>query len=924
MHPDVPIGAPRRRRRIVPEAIQISAMDCGPVALHTLLAGHGLPSDYARLRESCQTDLDGSSIDVLEEVAQSRGLDAEQVVIPHDHLVLESPASLPAIVVTRRPGGQTHFVVVWSHRWGFLQIMDPAVGRRWVRVSTFLHECYQHRQKVAANAWAEWARDDEFRRAIERRAVDLGLEESAATDLWVAASEAPGWQDLAALDACIRCAATLRAAGVLKGRDAVAEGLEKLLLRAREDPTAIPDRFWSVTSPTTPAVAANAEEEVWVRGIVLLRVGKVLDHSSRSDERNVTRKAEVLAKDAPGPSLLSSAASATTPPLHRIFETLRPSGWLDPLMILLLLVLSSATTLLEALLFRGLIEASPWIGNRPQRIAGLVALLSLLMLGLAIHGTILRRSMDLGGELEGRLRVSLLDKLARLSDRYFSSRLVSDLAERAHVLHRLRDFPPFLADLVGRSTRLVLTAMALSVLVPSMALPVIALALSLLLVPQLIRPLHQERDLSWRTHASALGRYQLDALRGLVPLRTHASEDLLAYQHESQLSAWRRTGFSLHRLVVGADALQFTLGYGGAAIILWTFLTRSPQDPRALLFAYWTLQLPRHGEGVAQALRRYPILRSTIQRAAEPLGAPEEFSAPSSASSQEPFPLITPATEMTRSTSGVRTHGVEVRFTSVTVRSGGRALLEEIDLYLPSGQHVAIVGSSGAGKSTLLGTLLGWHPIADGRLQIDGHLFAGARISELRRDTAWIAPEVRLWNRSLLENITHGSSQPESSLRQEQLRDSEVLPLLENLPEGSATFLGEGGGRVSGGEGQRLRIARGLGRPHVRLALLDEAFRGLDRTQSRRLLGRLRKTWSTATLLWVTHDIEATLEMPRVVVLERGRIVEDGTPQQLERIPGSRYATLLAADRQRFESGGSGQTWRRVYLADGALREEAP
>ena len=80
--------SPPRRRRLVPEVVQTSAMDCGPAVLKALLEGFGIPVRYDRLREACQTDVDGTSIDTLEEVAGRLGLDAEQVMIPADHLFL--------------------------------------------------------------------------------------------------------------------------------------------------------------------------------------------------------------------------------------------------------------------------------------------------------------------------------------------------------------------------------------------------------------------------------------------------------------------------------------------------------------------------------------------------------------------------------------------------------------------------------------------------------------------------------------------------------------------------------------------------------------------------------------------------------------------------------------------------------------------
>src|SRR5579864_5718450 len=107
-------------------------MDCGPAALKCLLEGMGIRAHYGRLREACQTDVDGTSIDTLEEVAVQLGLDAEQIMVPVDHLLLPEARALPALVVVRLPSGVTHFVVVWRRHGAFVQVMDPGSGRRWM------------------------------------------------------------------------------------------------------------------------------------------------------------------------------------------------------------------------------------------------------------------------------------------------------------------------------------------------------------------------------------------------------------------------------------------------------------------------------------------------------------------------------------------------------------------------------------------------------------------------------------------------------------------------------------------------------------------------------------------------------------------------------------------------------------------------
>ncbi len=143
--------------------------------------------------------------------------------------------------------------------------------------------------------------------------------------------------------------------------------------------------------------------------------------------------------------------------------------------------------------------------------------------------------------------------------------------------------------------------------------------------------------------------------------------------------------------------------------------------------------------------------------------------------------------------------------------------------------------------------------------------------------------------------------------------------MIERLPDGLDTPLGEGGGLVSGGEGQRVRLGRALLRPGVRLAILDEPFRGLDFEQRHKLLERSREAWRDATLLAISHDIAEALTFPRVLVLEAGRIVEDGDPRELARNPQSRFHAMLAAESAIRDEFWNGVEWRRLRLHHGQL-----
>jgi ATP-binding cassette subfamily B protein len=151
---------------------------------------------------------------------------------------------------------------------------------------------------------------------------------------------------------------------------------------------------------------------------------------------------------------------------------------------------------------------------------------------------------------------------------------------------------------------------------------------------------------------------------------------------------------------------------------------------------------------------------------------------------------------------------------------------------------------------------------------------------------------------------------------------AELTDVLEKLPAGLQSPLGEAGGLTSGGEGQRVRFGRALLREPARLAILDEPFRGLDRDTRHELLARARDVWQDATLICVTHDINDTMTFERVIVLDAGRIVEDGSPSVLCNQPESRYAALLAAERAVSADLWNDGRWRRWRMHEGSITED--
>jgi ATP-binding cassette subfamily B protein len=201
---------------------------------------------------------------------------------------------------------------------------------------------------------------------------------------------------------------------------------------------------------------------------------------------------------------------------------------------------------------------------------------------------------------------------------------------------------------------------------------------------------------------------------------------------------------------------------------------------------------------------------------------------------------------------------------------------------------------------------------------VDGRELRGPGLQRHRDRTAWVDPSVRLWNTTLAENVAYGA-EPARVMPAMSLACVDLLT--QSLPEGLETPVGEEGRRLSGGEGQQVRVARGFARGAPRLVLLDEAFRAMGRAEARRLLSAARAHWAEATLVCVTHDLEAAASFDRVLVMEGGRIVEDAPPAALAAEPASRFAALGAEYAALDEAAWGRRRWRRFRMAAGRLAE---
>ena len=276
------------------------------------------------------------------------------------------------------------------------------------------------------------------------------------------------------------------------------------------------------------------------------------------------------------------------------------------------------------------------------------------------------------------------------------------------------------------------------------------------------------------------------------------------------------------------------------------------------------------------------------------------------AAAESIFKLIDQEPEADRGTRALGRARGEIRFQKVSLHYGDpeRLALDAIDLAIEPGQTVALVGPSGAGKTTLANLVPRFYHPTGGRVLLDGHDLESLTLRSLRANVALVSQDVVLFNDTVAANIAYGAMNgaPERDIIA-AAEAAHAMEFIRAMPQGLATQVGEDGVKLSGGQRQRLAIARALLK-NAPVLLLDEATSALDSESERHVQAALEALMRGRTTIVIAHRLSTVERADRIVVLDRGRIAETGTHQQLlER--GGIYDKL---HRIQFASGEPGQT----------------
>ena len=480
---------------------------------------------------------------------------------------------------------------------------------------------------------------------------------------------------------------------------------------------------------------------------------------------------------------------------------------------------------------------------------------------------------NLAQSTQHSLRLEAYGHLQQLELAFFeqdsSGRLLTVLNDDINQLERFLDRGA--NEILQLITTVLVVGVGMAVIAPGVAvfayLPIPVILLGSLRFQKRLEPRYREV----RARAGDLAARLANNLGGILTIKSFTAEALELERLRGESEAYRQSNARAIRL--------------SAAFI--------PLIRFAILFAFLAILLIGGFKAVAGELEvgTYSVLVFITQRLLWPLttlGRTLDDYQRSMASTRRVLDLIdTPI--------GIRDGSMrldpglvrgELRFEAVDFAYPGRpSLLEGFDLVVPAGTTIGIVGSTGSGKSTLVKLLLRLYERDGGRILLDGRRIEDLSLLDLRRSIALVSQDIYLFHGTVAENIAYGSDRANRSAIERAAQRAEASAFIEELPDRYDTLVGERGQRLSGGQRQRIALARAILKD-APILVLDEATAAVDNDTEAAIQRSLERVTRYRTTLVIAHRLSTVRHADQIVVMERGRIVEQGRHAELLSLSG--------------------------------------
>lgn len=571
----------------------------------------------------------------------------------------------------------------------------------------------------------------------------------------------------------------------------------------------------------------------------------------------------------------------------RLLHYVRPYRWTAVLGVTMVLV-AGALVIVGPLLIRNLIDEGIKTGDE-----GRITLLAMIFLGIEIlrfgveyvQGYLLQRL----GQLSMRdLRMDVFAHLQKLPMRFYEEQPVGRIVTRTtNDVASLQEL--FSVGLVTLFKDIVLVGgIAITMLAVHFELGLVTLAAAPL-VFLAVTAFRRRLRAAYRRVRGAVGRANATMQENLSGVRTIRIFGLEADRHgrfrsdneelrEAVLASVRTHAvFSPFVSVASATAMALVFWYGGDKVIQGAIGIGT-----LVAYIQW---MPHLLTPIRDVGEKFNILQSALAAAERIFGVLD--TKPEIIDRGEPAPL------------GEVKGEVELRGVRFGYREG-REVLHEIDLRIRPGERVALVGRTGSGKTTISKLIARFYDPWSGTVRLDGRDLRGIPLADLRRQVAVVPQDVFIFSASALENVRLGDPALNRDRVVDACRRTNAHTFIERLPRGYDEPLAEGGGNLSVGERQLLALARALARRPAVL-ILDEATANVD-TRTERLIAEATERMTRGrTTIVIAHRLSTIKNADRVVVIEEGRIVQDGPPEDLL----CRAGLFRHMHRLQFQEGGT-------------------
>lgn len=495
-----------------------------------------------------------------------------------------------------------------------------------------------------------------------------------------------------------------------------------------------------------------------------------------------------------------------------------------------------------------------------------------------------------GARIATELRTRVFDHVQALSLRYHSRASIGDTSQRlVGDVGRLQDVAVTAGlPLVGNVITLAVLLVVMVLLDPILSVVVVGAALGYLLLSRRSSPKIVTASRSTRKGEGSLVGAAAEALGAIRVVQSYGLEKTVAHEFAGGNEKAMKAGVRAKKLAAGLErSTDVLVGFAQAAVLLIGSLQvlRGAMTPGDMVLFLTYLKIAMKPlRDMAKYTGRIARASASGERIADLLDEQVEIADP-----DRPVPM--------RQVRGT------VEFKGITSPDGhGRPLFEGLDLKIPAGQHIGILGPSGGGKSTLVSYLLRLAEPQHGRIRVGGYDTRTVSLADLRRHVAILPQESVLFSVSVRENIRFGRRDASDTEIEEAARRAGAHDFIIGLPQGYDTVLGNRGDTLSGGQRQRIAIARAMIR-RAPVVVLDEATTGLDPASKAQVNESLLELARSRTTISITHDATTVAGLDRVLWLENGQILEDGAPAQLAADPTSRYARWILEQRSAEQAG---------------------